>query len=168
MMTCLVCGAQMQTQRENFRYEACGLPRVTLGGVEVSRCPQCGEYEVAIPQLEDLHQTIAHAVIRKTSRLDPAEIRYLRQYLGWSGVAFADHMGTTRETTSRWETGAVPIGPVADRLLRLMVVVRDGASDYSLDLLPTISKEMPSHAVRLGLTRDDEGWHAKVQDVVAA
>jgi len=44
-------------------------------GVEVSRCPQCGEYEVAIPQIEDLHHTIAQALVRKTSPLTAAEIR---------------------------------------------------------------------------------------------
>ena len=160
-MKCIACGAQMNTRRENFRYEACGLPHVTLLGVEVSRCPQCGEYEVAIPQIEDLHKAIALAVIRKTSRLSAAEIRYLRKHLGWSGADFAAHMGTARETVSRWEAGAVPIGSVADRLLRLMVATRDPVSDYSLELLTTIMKQKTAKAVRLGLKRDKEGWHAE-------
>ena len=159
-MKCLVCGTGMTTQRENFRYEASGLPGVTLLGVEVSRCRACGEYEVAIPQIEDLHKTIAQALIRKPSRLDAAEIRYLRKYLGWSGADFAAHMGTTPETTSRWETGAVRMGPVADRLLRLMVATRDPVSDYALDLLATITTQRTTQAVRLGLKRDKEGWHA--------
>lgn len=159
-MTCLVCGAEMKTGRENFRYDACGVPGVTLMGVEVSRCPQCGEYEVAIPQIDDLHKAIAKALIRKTSRLDPAEIRYLRKYLGWSGADFATHMGMKPETISRWETGAEPIGPTADRLLRLMVATRDPVSEYPLDLLATITKESPARAVRLGVKRDHEGWHA--------
>jgi putative transcriptional regulator len=160
-MTCLVCGAEMKTGRESVRYDACGLPSVTLMGVEVSRCPQCGEYEVAIPQIDDLHKAIAQTVIRKTSRLDAAEIRYLRKYLGWSGVDFATHMGMTPETISRWERGAEPIGPVADRLLRLMVATRDPVSDYPLDTLATISKEQPTKAIQLGLTRDKEGWHGR-------
>jgi putative zinc finger/helix-turn-helix YgiT family protein len=158
-MTCLVCGAEMKTARENFRYDACGLPGVTLMDVEVSRCAQCGEYEVAIPQIDDLHKAIAHAVIRKTSRLDAAEIRYLRKYLGWSGVDFASHMGATRETVSRWESGATSIGPASDRLLRLMVATRDPVSEYPLDILATITKESPPRAVRLGVKRDQEGWH---------
>jgi putative zinc finger/helix-turn-helix YgiT family protein len=159
-MTCLVCGADMKTVRENFRYDACGLPGVTLVDVEVSRCPQCGEYEVAIPQIDDLHKAIAQAVIRKTSRLNAAEIRYLRKYLGWSGVDFARHMGATPETVSRWESGATPIGPASDRLLRLMVATRDPVREYPLDALAIISREQPNKTVRLGLIRDRDGWHA--------
>lgn len=166
-MTCLVCGSKMQTQRENFRYDACGVPGITLIGVEVSRCPQCGEYEVAIPQIEDLHHTIAQALVRKTSPLTAAEIRYLRTSLGWSGADFARHMGTTAETVSRWETGAASMGPVADRLLRLIVATRAPVSDSSLEWLTTITKEKPPHAVRLELTRDDEGWHAEAVDLAA-
>jgi putative zinc finger/helix-turn-helix YgiT family protein len=160
LMTCISCGGQMHTRRENFLYDACGLPNVTLLGVEVNRCLQCGEYEVAIPQIEDLHKAIAQALIRQTSRLDAAEIRYLRKYLGWSGADFATHMGATRETVSRWESGATPIGPASDRLLRLMVATRDPVSEYPLDVLATISKEPPKKAVRWGVKRDEEGWHA--------
>jgi putative zinc finger/helix-turn-helix YgiT family protein len=166
-MTCIMCGAQMKTERENFRYDASGLPGVTLVGVEVSRCPPCGEYEVAIPQIEDLHKAIAQALIRKTSPLDAAEIRYLRKYLGWSGVDFAKHMGITPETVSRWETGKEQMGPQADRLLRLMVRTMDPVSDYSLDLLTIITKQKPHEAVRLGLKMDEEGWHAEATDCVA-
>jgi putative zinc finger/helix-turn-helix YgiT family protein len=158
-MMCMVCGAEMTTGRENFRYDACGLPGVTLMDVEVSRCPKCGEYEVAIPQIDDVHKAIAQALIRKTSRFDAAEVRYLRKYLGWSGADFAIHMGMTPETISRWERGAEPIGPVADRLLRLMVATRDPVRDYPLDALTTISKEQAATAVQFRLKRDREGWH---------
>jgi putative zinc finger/helix-turn-helix YgiT family protein len=150
----------MKTGRENVRYDACGLPGVTLMDVEVSRCPQCGEYEVAIPQIDDLHKAIAQALIRKSSRFDAAEVRYLRKYLGWSGADFASHIGATRETVSRWESGATPIGPASDRLLRLMVATRDPVGEYPLDMLATITKESPAQAVRLGVKRDEEGWHA--------
>jgi DNA-binding transcriptional regulator YiaG len=39
--------------------------------------------------------SIAHAVIAKRERLTPAEIRFLRKFLGWSGADFAAHVGTT-------------------------------------------------------------------------
>jgi len=160
-MKCLVCGAAMKTTRENFRYAACGLPHVTLRNVEVGRCPQCGEEEIAIPRIEELHKAIARALITKPFRLDAAEIRYLRKYLGWSGADFADHMGTTRETVSRWENGTAQIGPQADRLLRLMVVKGAPVSDYSLDTLKAISTEKPAHSLRLGLKVERDGWHAE-------
>ncbi len=160
-MNCLSCGAKMKTRRENVHYTACGLPHVTLRDIEVSRCPQCGEEEIAIPRIEALHKTIAHALITKPSRLDAAEIRYLRKYLGWSGADSAAHMGTTRETVSRWENGQVLMGTQADRLLRLMVATKGPARDYSLDTLKAISSKKPSHAFRLGLTVERERWHAE-------
>ena len=97
---CLQCGHAMTTRRENVRYDASGLPGVTLVGVEVSRCAHCGEHEVAIPHIADLHRVLAHAVVRKSSRLTPAEIRFLRRSLGWSGQDFAD-----RRRAARWPGG---------------------------------------------------------------
>ena len=75
----------MTTRRENMSYDTSGLPGVTLAGVEVSRCAHCGEHEVAIPRIAGLHRVMAHAVIRKSSRPTPAETRFLRRTLGWSG-----------------------------------------------------------------------------------
>ena len=87
-MKCTECGTTMKTQRENYRYDESGLKEVTLVGIEVSRCPRCGNYEVSIPHMEDLHRLIARAVIEKTTRLTSEEVRFLRKSLGWSGVDF--------------------------------------------------------------------------------
>jgi putative zinc finger/helix-turn-helix YgiT family protein len=157
-MMCLICGARMRTQQENYQYTASGLPHVTLQSVEVSRCPNCGETEVAIPQIEALHRAIAKALIQKRTRLAPEEIRYLRTYLGWSGTDFAAHMGTTPETVSRWEHGATPIGKIADRLLRLLVATQTPVQDYSADLLAHIGDERNTPALRLGLRVEHEHW----------
>ena len=159
-MTCTVCGTQMKTRRENYRYDAVGLPGITLRDVEVSRCPKCGEYEVAIPCIEDLHRTIARAVIAKRERLTPAEIRFLRTFLGWSGADFAAHVGTTWETVSRWETGSTPMGVTADRLLRLMVASRHPVTDYSLDTLKAVAREQPK-PIRLRMEVSDGQWRAR-------
>jgi putative zinc finger/helix-turn-helix YgiT family protein len=126
----------------------------------VSRCPKCGETEVAIPRIEDLHRTIARALIQKRSRLTAPEIRFLRKYLGWSGVDFAAHMGATPETISRWEKGAVPIGAASDRLLRLMVASKAPVEDYSLDVLKDIKEVVKSKTVLLGFRARGGGWHA--------
>lgn len=159
-MRCMECGAAMRTRRENYRYDASGL-NVVLREVGVSRCPKCGYEEVAIPDIEGLHRAIAHALIQKPARLAPEEIRYLRKCLGWSGVDFAKHMGTTPETISRWETGAVSMSGLADRLLRLMVQTCQPVSDYSLDQLAAIDETQVPKATRLGLKVDEAGWHAE-------
>lgn len=158
-MQCLTCGKQMKTRKENVKYDACGLSNVTLASVEVSRCQTCGEYEVSIPQIEDLHKALAQSVIRKPGRLNAEEVRFLRKYLGWSGADFAEHMGAKRETVSRWETGAAQIGSAADRLLRLMVVNQAPVNDYSLDLLRDIAKNQSVRTIRLQMNK--EGWFAE-------
>ena len=160
-MNCLSCSAKMKTQKENVHYTACGLPHVTLRNIEVSRCPQCGEEEIAIPRIEALHKAIVQALITKPSRLDAAEIRYLRKYLGWSGADFAAHMGATRETVSRWENGQAHMGTQANRLLRLVVATKGPVKNYSLDTLKAISAKKSRHTFRLGLSVKREGWHAE-------
>src|SRR5262245_32829553 len=110
----------MVTRRETHEYGDV-LPGAVLVGVPVHRCTKCDAFEVSIPMIEDLHRKLAWAVIEKKGRLAPGEVRFLRKHLGLSGADFAEHMGTTPETVSRWENGATPMGQVSDRLLRLMV-----------------------------------------------
>jgi len=157
-MTCDQCGGATTTERENFLYTASGLPNVTLVGVEVVRCPQCGGFEVAIPRIEELHRVIAQAVVRKPAPLTAAEVRFLRKWLGWSGVDFAAHMGVTPETVSRWETDAQPPGSAAERALRLMVVTRAPVQDYSLELLKAIDVNATG-PFRVQMQADETGWH---------
>jgi putative zinc finger/helix-turn-helix YgiT family protein len=160
-MKCPDCNEPMTVTQENYSYEGSGLPYVTLVGVEVRRCAACGEHEVVIPKIEQLHRTMAMAVIEKRTRLTAAEIRFLRKYLGWSGVDFARHMGVTPESVSRWENEREQMTAVADRLLRLMVVTKTPVSDYSLDaLLDLDEKQTP---VRLRVAPKRGGWLAEVQ-----
>ena len=149
----------MKTKRKNYRYDAVGLPGITLKDIEVSRCPKCGEYEVAIPQIEDLHRTIARAVITKRERLTPAEIRFLRKFLRWPGVDFGAHMGTAPETVSRWENGSTPMGVTADRRLRLMVAAGQPKADYSLETLKLVARLDPK-PLRLGVKVSGGHWEA--------
>src|SRR5690242_16830400 len=139
-MKCDMCGAQMKSGRENYRYTACGLDTVTLVNVEVRRCPECGEYEVDIPRLDELHRLIAQAVASKGPRLTPREIRFLRKYLGFSGADFAATLDVTPETVSRWETGKKQMSPVAERALRLMIFVRDPIAEYPLEKLAEVAQ----------------------------
>lgn len=158
-MKCEACGKPMISSEENYNYAASGLPYVTLKGVEVRRCANCGEHEVVIPKIEQLHQAIAIAVVSKKSRLMPAEVKFLRKHLGWSGADFARHMGVAAETVSRWENGREPMGAVADRLVRLMVVTQAPKRDYGLDALAELADD--ASPTRLKLTADRNGWHTE-------
>ena len=162
-MTCLECGGAMRVRRELIPFEKpIGLPGVRLSTF-VARCPKCATYEVIVPNLEGLHQAIARVLVGKPARLAGPEIRFLRKVLGWSGTDFAQHMGISAETVSRWETGATPIGPQADRLLRLMVMTTDPVSDYrKLDLLKQVGRAKPA-AVRM-VAKAGKGGNWRVTD----
>jgi putative zinc finger/helix-turn-helix YgiT family protein len=163
-MKCENCGAQMKSGRENYRYSECGLDTVTLANVEVRRCSACGEYEVDIPRMEELHRVIAQGVASKNARLTPQEVRFLRKYLGFSGVDFAATLDVTPETVSRWETGKKQMSPVAERALRLMVFVRAPIDQYPLERLAEVAQ---GEAVPLRMKLRESRAHWKAEATAA-
>lgn len=159
-MKCTECGALMKTRKENYRYDESGLKHVTLVGVEVRRCPRCGNYEVSIPHIEELHRLLAKALIEKSTRFTGEEVRFLRKSLGWSGSDFAKHMGVAQETVSRWENDAAPIGPQADRLLRFLVAQGRLTTSYPTERLTKINLRKAT-ATRVKAVSRDERWEIR-------
>ena len=132
---CLTCGTPMKGTRENIKDNFIGLDGVTLKGVMVYRCPKCGEREVEIYKISELHRSLAMTVARRREKLGPKEIRFLRKYLGLSSKDFADKMGVDKTTVSKWERvdAPAPMGQPAERLLRLMVMVDKPIEEYPLE-----------------------------------
>ena len=159
-MKCLNCGATMKTRREDVEYGDAGLPDVTLVGVEVSRCPKCGEFEIAVPRIEELHRAIAFAVVEQRPRLTGREVRFLRKYLGYSGQDFAATIGVDPATVSRWENEKEPIGPTADRLLRLMVLRQKPLEEYPTERLADVASE-PARQPRIVARAVGKKWTAE-------
>lgn len=155
-MKCIECGSAMTESLESHDYGSCGLP-VRLHGVIIRRCPSCGEEEVAIPRMEELHRLIARAVIHKPSGLSGAEVRFLRKWLGHSGRDLAAIMGVTPETVSRWETGAIPLGTTADRLLRMIAASCEPRETYDVEQMKALQSE-PSAPAPLVLRNEDRRW----------
>jgi putative zinc finger/helix-turn-helix YgiT family protein len=156
-MTCSNCGSKMSSRRENFKYTACGLNYVTLVNVEVLRCTDCGEWEVVIPKVEELHRVLAQIVAKGKSRLRGSEVRFLRKYLGFSGAEAARALSVTPEWLSRCENDKVSISPSAEKFLRLMVMYDQPAQSYPLEkILADKVKKKPSR-IRLDL---DTSWKA--------
>ena len=165
-MKCMGCGGKMTTRRQNYKYDACGLPGVTLGDVEVSRCGTCGEVEVAVPNIEGLHRLLAQAVAGKKAKLTGHEVRFLRKWLGLSGVDFSEHIGVTAETVSRWEQGATPMGASAERLLRWMVMTREPVSEYPMDALKQVGRE-EQRPIKIGARIAHGKWAATPVSLLA-
>jgi len=159
-MKCPICRSEMVTRKGNYLYTESGLNHITLHNVEIRNCKKCGEQTVSIPKIEELHRVIAFAVIKKKERLSAEEIRFLRKYLGWSGKDFAEHMGVAPETVSRWENDRESMGPVADRLLRLIIAQQKPVDSYSLELLREVKNENQKQS-RFEIIADAAGWSAK-------
>lgn len=159
-MRCPNCRAEMTTKKGNYLYTESGLNNVTLHNIEIRNCQKCGEKVASIPKIEELHRVIAVAIIKKKGRLSKDEIRYLRKYLGWSGVDFSEHMGVTPETISRWENGKEPMGPAAEKLLRLIIAYNYPVNDYTLDMLREVTQERIKQS-RFEIAAETNGWCAK-------
>lgn len=140
-MKCTNCGMSgMTTKRENLPYAA--LPSVVLVGVDVSRCVDCGEYEVTIQNGHELERAIVEVVIGMPRRLTGNEVRFLRTQLGVNGTEFARLIGSTASTVSRWETEAQPIGEHADKLLRALVLLKQDTTGFELAKFAEISGDV--------------------------
>jgi putative transcriptional regulator len=158
MKKCKACSGEMTSSREAYRYNESGLPNVILKDVEVRRCPNCGTQEVPLPRVAELHRAIAMALVHKPARFLGAEVRYLRKYMGWSGVDFASRMGVNPETVSRWENEKEAISSTSDRLLRLIVVRGWPVEDYSVDDLVKIDDRRDPPPVHVELRVRDHHW----------
>jgi DNA-binding transcriptional regulator YiaG len=165
MKTCRECGSALTAKQEDHRYTESGLPNVALLSVEVRRCAKCKTSEVAIPGVAALHRAIAHTLIRKASRFTGEEVRFLLEFLGITGVAFAARMGVEPETVSRWQTGREPMGPGSDRLLRLLVANAQPVDQYPSEFLETIDGDAPVKAERVRMTHRGAVWNADARAV---
>jgi putative zinc finger/helix-turn-helix YgiT family protein len=161
-MKCEECGGPIIIEHNAVRrYEIGGLPHVELHGVETTRCSTCGKESIAIPRIAQLHRALAHEFVQQKRMLAPVEIRFLRKHIGLSGTDFAQRMGVARETVSRWETGATQMGAVADRLLRLLVVIHEPTESYAVEDLLKELDDMPAPDHLLSVTMQnsrERGW----------
>jgi putative zinc finger/helix-turn-helix YgiT family protein len=160
MKKCRVCRqGELVITRKNHRYTESGLSNVVLQDVEVRSCPCCGDEQLLLPRVAELHRAIALAVVRTNARLSGEEVRFLRKYMELSGTDFAARMGVDPSTVSRWENDREPIGTLADRLLRLMVVRDRPVEEYPLDELVKIADDKEKRAL-IGLRADRQGWRS--------
>jgi DNA-binding transcriptional regulator YiaG len=113
--------------------------------VETRACDECGEREVVIPKIEQLHRLIARALATEAPKLEPEHVRFLRKWLGYSSADFALVMGVRPESVSRWERAGTtnPIGPTAERLLRVLVANQDPLEKYPIDFLKLKARVKP-------------------------
>jgi DNA-binding transcriptional regulator YiaG len=123
---CSKCGAEAKVVRGNYAMKESGLPRVVLQGIQIIRCPKCGNEDPIIPHLDDLMGTLAFAVVMKPYRLTGEEIRFLRKYVLLTQEAFSRMLRVDKTTLSKWENNDDPIGEQSDLLVRCVAVALGG------------------------------------------
>lgn len=158
---CPACRAPMAvTEHAQYEYKESGLEGVFIEcGVRTYECPECGETMVSIPAIEPLHRALALALANKSGKLTPAEVRFLRSYLGLTNEEFAATMGVRPETSSKWASGKEAISALGDRLLRMLVAHRDQLPDYGAEQLRGIADEVPPPK-RIALRKRSNRWEA--------
>jgi putative transcriptional regulator len=156
--TCADCGGAVRFEQRPFRYRFAGGLSVTIENATVMTCSACGGESVAIHAPARLHRVVAAAVVKKSSRLTPEEVAFLRHHLDMTGEQLAKHLGVSKTSVSRWETGREPIGRVPDRLLRTLVLLRDWQARPSLALFAQMGESARASHIKVKLQGAD--WKA--------
>lgn len=115
---CVECGAPQREERANVPYPESGLDDVELLNVPIWVC-QNGHREVEIPAIEDLHNVLAHMIVRQLTPLSGRDIRFVRKRVGLTARQFAARIGRTPEWISQVENGHVSLDRTNDLLFRL-------------------------------------------------
>lgn len=120
-MKCKRCGGAVGAAVVQDEPFPCGLPNVTRPA-RVRTCGACAERYVSFGNLEAVHAELAQTIARKSGRLAPEEIRFLRKYLGWSSSYFAKWFEVTLETVSRWENNHRQMTAGFEKMLKYLVI----------------------------------------------
>src|SRR5208337_1654175 len=70
---CSDCGSEARVERGTYRFRESGLDNVVLKGIEIIKCPACGNEDPVIPNLEGLLRIIAVALVTNRLPLTGAE-----------------------------------------------------------------------------------------------
>lgn len=161
---CPSCGSTMTVSHENLRYEECGLPYVFLKNIYTERCDnaECGNLLRTIPKVAELHRLLALTLIKKTGRLEPLEITFLRKSLGWSKADCARKMHVQRTQPTRWESDLdpTPMSGSNDLLLRTLVAMNFRIAKYvdEMEMLQ-IKQPLPHVHRTVELAINEKGWY---------
>jgi len=143
MNRCYQCSYKGDLKEESVAHMLDGLFEVTA---TKAVCPQCGAEYTAFSAMEPMYEAIAQDLAHETRRLTSAELRWLRKYLGFSSDAFAEYLGVTRQTVSRWENeGGLPLA--TERLIK--VIARSGpvVEAYPLEERPRETPRFQQNSV---------------------
>ena len=115
---CLHCPGAMTRTVSDHAYVEAGLPNILLQNVSIWTCGSCGNKQIGLPRLTEIHRGLAMAFVGQSGPLRAEQIRFLRKFLGLSRTDLATHLGINKNALTSWERGVGQMDPTSDRLLR--------------------------------------------------
>lgn len=141
-MKCHECNLKMKEVHEDYHYLESGLNNVFLKNICIYKC-DCGESFASIPAVIKLNGMIGLSIVKKKSRLNGHEVKYLRKNVGLSAKDIATYMDVNKSTISRWESGKQQIDKSNDRVLRILYAHFKGIpKDDVTNIIEDVFKEM--------------------------
>lgn len=121
-MVCEKCKVQMEireaTKEHPYHYVQCGLDHVELVGIQVHRCPQCGNEAPRVPRIRELHRALNNAIAKLPTNLSGQHIRFIRKFRGYAQKDFAELLNIRPESLCRIEHNKDKIGTTLEHLIR--------------------------------------------------
>jgi putative zinc finger/helix-turn-helix YgiT family protein len=106
------------------------------------RCAHCGQETIDGSELETFELEVA-AELARHGELQGDAFRFMRHTLEMKAADFAELLGVTAETVSRWENGKQAIERRAAALLSSMVLDKLEGRTSTLDRLEALKKPSP-------------------------
>jgi putative zinc finger/helix-turn-helix YgiT family protein len=122
-MRCDICNTETKvTKEEKYKYTLSGLDNLYLKNIKVERCKKCDLDVPYIPKIIRLHDTIARAIVLKSTLLKGEEMRFLRKNLLIKAQDWAKLLRKDVATISRAEKDGNVLNKDLDLLVRLLYV----------------------------------------------
>ncbi len=161
-MECPSCDSNkaMKSEVITHKFKESGLDNVTLSGVKIYRCNDCGEVVYDFGDLNQLNRTIADVLLRKKGHLTGKEIRFLRTYVGYSSELFARILGYDKTSWSRIENDRSKISSQVNMAVRWAVAGKLADRDYDVhDVILAMETEDFLHFTSVHLKANPRsGW----------
>lgn len=121
---CLFCeSSELDVSVETISGEEVGLPGLTLECTPVIHCQNCGESFYSLPPHGVLLSNTSRTLARSKGDLSSSDFSTIRKVLGFSGKSFADLIGVSNVSVSRWENGSVVVPRHVSTLVRLLALI---------------------------------------------
>lgn len=150
MNMCPICGNENMrfTNNENHNLAVMGLPRVTVVGIHIYTCSDCGERFKEYPTTKAFKEMIVKSLVALKRNLTGKEMAFIRKTLGFTAKKWSSLIGVHHVTLSDWENEKSKPNKSAEMALRMKasldlyiepdnVGVNEGEASVQIAALPT-------------------------------